>query len=216
MEERRIKLRRHIQAARAWLLQADKSLERENDVQGDLKLMLAKAELAQTRASHRSWIKKVIPPLTALMIAGAVVLSDRTADSNEVTSVPPIIQTVEQQSESEISLLDQTPTLQPDTLVEVPAPEPTIDQFEPTYEAIEYEPIEEPIDEPPYDPIEYSAAAYEPIEEPIEYESVSAPVYEPTYEEPTYEPTYEPMSAAVPNEDMQQLMLDAGQILRAK
>ena len=219
MEERRIKLRRHIQAARAWLLQADKSLERENDVQGDLKLMLAKAELAQTRASHRSWLKRIIPPLTALMIAGAAVLNDQTAVSNETSQVPPPISTVEQQTENEISLLEQTPTLQPDALVEVPEVEPeyysTIEEYEPAYEPT-YEQVYEPIE---YATEEYATEEYEPTyEEPVEYE----PIYEPTYEttieeyEPTYEPVYEPMTASVPNEDMQQLMLDAGQILRAK
>ena len=100
MEERRVKLRRHIQAARAWLLQADKSLEREQDVQGDLKLMLAKAELAQTRESHRSWIKKFFPPLTAFIIAGAVMLSDQPVASD----VTPPVSALE--PENEISLLD--------------------------------------------------------------------------------------------------------------
>ena len=199
MEERRIKLRRHIQAARAWLLQADKSLERENDVQGDLKLMLAKAELAQARGAHRSWMKKVFPPLTALMIAGAVVLSNQTPVSEEEPAVAPL----ETQSESEISLLEQTPTVQPDTLVEMPmreAPEPI---YEAPFE--EYEPLSTA-----EAPIEYSSAEEPAQDEYVEYYE---PAYEPTaLEEPTY--VSEPM--AVPNEDMQRLMLDAGQILRAK
>ena len=211
MEERRIKLRRHIQAARAWLLQADKSLEHENDVQGDLKLMLAKAELAQARGSHRSWIKKIFPPLTAIMIAGFVMLSNQSV----VTDEAPPVSTVE--PESEITLLEQTPTLQPDAPVElaaIAAEEPAIEPvIEPTYEPAfeEYE-TEEPIfiEEAP---LEYSTAEYA-AEEPVVEDY--AEYYEPAIERVPEEPTYisEPMS--VPTEDMQRLMLDAGQILRAK
>ncbi len=215
MEERRIKLRRHIQAARAWLLQADKSLERENDVQGDLKLMLARAELAQTRSSRRAWAKKILPALTALTIAGAVLLSDDPVASDE--ELPPPLQTaiVEptliEQPLIEPPVLKPPSEIRPDELMMLP-PDP------PPAEPIE-EPIEEPIVEPTYEAPIYEEPI-EPIDEPVtEYEAPPIeyyePTYEPTYEEPTYEaPKYE--AAVVPNEDIQQLMLDAGQILRAK
>lgn len=191
MEERRVKLRRHIQAARAWLLQADRSLERKDDVQSDLKLMLAKAELAQAKSSRRTWIKKILPPVTALLIAGAFMLSDQAVEPELKT--PPLDLTAE--------LTAEAPPTEPfaDQIIAPPEPEPTIEP-EPIYEA---EPIYEP--EPTYEP--------EPIYEP-------EPVYEP---EPIYEPepVYEPepiyeAAPSVPTEDMQQLMLDAGQILRAK
>ena len=222
MEERRVKLRRHIQAARAWLLQADKSLERENDVQGDLKLMLAKAELAQTRSSRRAWAKKILPPLTALMIVGAVVLSGDPVESDEILPPPSQTATVEPLIEPPIeqSSIEPPSEVRPDELMILP-PETSIVEpseetiVEPTYEEPIYaEPIEEPIVEPTYE---------EPIYAEPTYEEPASEYYEPTYEptvEPSeyYEPAIEPQyeSAAVPTEDMQQLMLDAGQILRAK
>ena len=46
-EKESSKKRRHIRAAQAWLEKAEGSLAQNQDVQGDLKLMLAKAELAQ-------------------------------------------------------------------------------------------------------------------------------------------------------------------------
>ena len=202
MEERRVKLRRHIQAARAWLLQADKSLEREQDVQGDLKLMLAKAELAQTRESHRSWMKKFFPPLTALMIAGAVMLSDQPVASD----VAPPVSTLE--PENEISLLEQTPTLQPDVPIELPTVDP--EPLEPTYEAAIEPAFEDYSTEEITSTADYSTVEEAPpVDDYIEY-------YEPMPPSVPAEPAYVPEAAAVPNEDMQQLMLDAGQILRAK
>ena len=44
----------HIRAARDWLGRAEDSLARDNDVQGDLKVMLAKAELARVSQCPRS------------------------------------------------------------------------------------------------------------------------------------------------------------------
>lgn len=218
MEERRVKLRRHIQAARAWLLQADKSLEHENDVQGDLKLMLAKAELAQTREAHRSWLKKIFPPLTALVIAGAVMLSDQHVLSDEAPPVAAL------EAENEISLLEQTPTLQPDAPIEMseavsaPMVEPMVEPtYEPEFEQYEEAPIEYSTEDysaadystENYSTEDYSATDYSTVDEYIEY-------YEPQPSSAVAEPVYVPEPAAVPNEDMQQLMLDAGQILRAK
>ena len=199
MEERRVKLRRHIQAARAWLLQADRSLERKDDVQSDLKLMLAKAELAQTKSSRRTWIKKILPPVTALLIAGAIMLSDRSVEPELKT--PPLELTAEATpaepfADQIITPIEPEPIQESEPIVE----EEPIVEPEPTYEP---EPYYEP--EPTYEPEPY----YEP--EPI-YEAASTYEPEPYYEP---EPIYEP-APSVPTENMQQLMLDAGQILRAK
>ena len=212
MEERRIKLRRHIQAARAWLLQADKSLERENDVQGDLKLMLAKAELAQARGSHRSLVKKIFPPLTALMIAGAVAFGNQSAGLEET----PAVSMVETQSENGLLLLDDTPTVQPDIVVELPTveSEPMAElAVEPVYESTVEECEFEEVSSTEEIPSTYSVSDYStevsPSDGCVEY-------CEPRVERVSYEPAYDSSSTAVPNEDIQQLMLDAGQILRAK
>ena len=66
----------HIRAARDWLGRAEDSLARENDVQGDLKLMLAKAELAHVGQSSRSrtillWGRRIAALLVAAFLAGA-------------------------------------------------------------------------------------------------------------------------------------------------
>ena len=73
MSDRRKTQKNHIRAARDWLGQAEHSLDRENDVQGDLKLMLAKAELSRVQASPRGnrlkcWGLRFIPAVVALAI----------------------------------------------------------------------------------------------------------------------------------------------------
>lgn len=70
----------HIRAARDWLGRAEDSLARDNDVQGDLKLMLAKAELAHVGQCPRSrrlalWGRRAGALLAAVGLA-AVVLWD--------------------------------------------------------------------------------------------------------------------------------------------
>ena len=72
----RKQLRSHIRAAREWLGQADTSLEQENDVQGGLKLMLAKAELQRAEESaplskRRQWGIRFLPFLMAVLLAAA-------------------------------------------------------------------------------------------------------------------------------------------------
>ena len=79
MSDRRKTQKNHIRAARDWLGQAEHSLDRENDVQGDLKLMLAKAELSRVQASPRGnrlkcWGLRFIPAVVALAIAAMAVL----------------------------------------------------------------------------------------------------------------------------------------------
>ena len=51
--EDRSRLRRHVRAAREWLGRAEDSLDRAEDVRGDLNLMLAQAEL--TRFGRGGW-----------------------------------------------------------------------------------------------------------------------------------------------------------------
>lgn len=68
----RNRLRYHIRAAREWLGQADTSLEMEKDVQGDLKLMLARAELqraAETSEHPRGRFLKLVPLAVAAVFA---------------------------------------------------------------------------------------------------------------------------------------------------
>jgi len=58
-----------IRAARDWLTGAEHALAGEDDLAGDLKLMLARAELARIAADRRArirrWTALILPPLAA-------------------------------------------------------------------------------------------------------------------------------------------------------
>lgn len=58
-----------IRAARDWLTGAEHALAGEDDLAGDLKLMLARAELARLAADRRArlrrWAARLLPPLAA-------------------------------------------------------------------------------------------------------------------------------------------------------
>ena len=75
MKDRNQKQRRHIRAARQWLGEAENSLAENHRVRGELKVMLAKAELARVEGTpgHRfvkKWSMRLLPALVALVIAG--------------------------------------------------------------------------------------------------------------------------------------------------
>ncbi len=53
MQDERSRLCRHIRAARDWLGQAEDSLQAEQDVRGDLKLLLARAELQHIQEKRK-------------------------------------------------------------------------------------------------------------------------------------------------------------------
>ncbi len=77
MSDRRRTQQQHIRAARDWLGQAEHSLERENDVQGDLKVMLARAELSHVQDSPRGrrlkyWGSRIFPAAAAVLLAAGV------------------------------------------------------------------------------------------------------------------------------------------------
>lgn len=75
MKDRNQKQRRHIRAARQWLGEAEHSLAENHRVRGELKVMLAKAELARVEGTpgHRfvkKWSMRLLPALVALVITG--------------------------------------------------------------------------------------------------------------------------------------------------
>jgi len=63
-----------IRAARNWLAGAENALAGEDDLAGDLKLMLARAELARIAADRRArlrrWAARLLPPLAAAVLLG--------------------------------------------------------------------------------------------------------------------------------------------------
>ena len=79
MMDKQKDVRRHIAAAKGWLNKADDSLEQENDIQGDLKLMLAHAELQRAQEKNAQklyvrWFKRLTPPVVACLLALAGIL----------------------------------------------------------------------------------------------------------------------------------------------
>ena len=75
MAKNRNIFRQHIRAAREWLGRAENSLDKENDIRGDLNLMLAQAELQRAKESNGlarkpSWTVRLAPLAMALLLGG--------------------------------------------------------------------------------------------------------------------------------------------------
>lgn len=81
------KIRQHITAAKGWLSQAEDSLAQENDIQGDLKLMLAQAELKRAQEKNDKklcvrWFKRLAPGVLACGLAlGAIIYAQPTNEA---------------------------------------------------------------------------------------------------------------------------------------
>lgn len=81
------KIRQHITAAKGWLSQAEDSLAQENAIQGDLKLMLAQAELKRAQEKNDKklcvrWFKRLAPGIMACGLAlGAIIYAQPTNEA---------------------------------------------------------------------------------------------------------------------------------------
>ncbi len=77
MSERKTRLKNHIKAAREWLCKAEDSLDKNNNIQGDLNLMLAQAELQRANESQNrrkkkiNWIIRLAPVAAAILLVFA-------------------------------------------------------------------------------------------------------------------------------------------------
>lgn len=84
------KIRQHITAAKGWLSRAEDSLEQENDIQGDLKLMLAQAELKRAQEKNDKklcvrWFKRLAPGALACALAlGGIIYAQQSEDSSSL------------------------------------------------------------------------------------------------------------------------------------
>ena len=74
MSERKKRLKNHIKAAKEWLCKAEDSLDKDNNIQGDLNLMLAQAELQRAKESEQSQPKKKIHGFVRLAPVAVAVL----------------------------------------------------------------------------------------------------------------------------------------------
>lgn len=114
----------HIRAARDWLGRAEDSLSRENDVQGDLKLMLAKAELAHVGHCPRSrtlllWGRR----LAALLVAVGLVAALWQPEGKSTVPVPADNSMTAASSQQSVALDNSPAEKQPELPPAVPVAE---------------------------------------------------------------------------------------------
>ncbi len=117
----------HIRAARDWLGRAEDSISRENDVQGDLKLMLAQAELAHVRSCPRSrrlllWGRRFAALLVAIGLVAVV--WQPAKDPGLVDPVVTDNHTVAVSTEQPVGIEDAPTENQPEDKPTSPAVEP--------------------------------------------------------------------------------------------
>lgn len=104
------KIRQHITAAKGWLSQAEDSLAQENAIQGDLKLMLAQAELKRAQEKNDKklcvrWFKRLAPGIMACGLAlGAIIYAQ---PANEAVLPPDASQSVSAKLSEQASGLGQ-------------------------------------------------------------------------------------------------------------
>lgn len=185
MSDHRQVQKKHIRAAREWLGKAETSLDRHDDIQGDLKLMLARAELshvAEAGLTKRGnmLIKKILPAIVAMLIAvaGFSFLQAFTSEPAVSDSVMP--------AESETLPVPQVPVDEPVTVAKKEAAVVTKEEnTNITYAKVADKPAVKPA---------------EPANEQVSSQPamVSLPVNEQT----------------VPAQEKQKLMQAAGKILR--
>lgn len=93
------KIRQHITAAKGWLSQAEDSLAQENTIQGDLKLMLAQAELKRAQEKNDKklcvrWFKRLAPGALACALAlGGIIYAQQAEDSQALPKPNPLTST---------------------------------------------------------------------------------------------------------------------------
>lgn len=189
----RNRLRNHIRAAREWLGQADSSLEQEKDIQGDLKLMLARAELQranETRASVQGRLRRIAPLATAIFVAAAGLgwmAHEGMTGRAEVQKAA----TVEIRPEAEQDLLPEPPAAG----------------------------LEAEIQEPLYVLEEIRPTEGSAVQDPPAVLPEVAPVQEEIREEPAGarhgEADVSQAPSVIPSTEMQKLMQSAGKVLRA-
>lgn len=104
MDTERRERQKSIRAARDWLSGAADALAGEDDLAGDLKVMLARAELARIAAARRNrlrrWGRFLLPPLAAAAVWAAVSWgSSPPAEHARAVPAAPAAQTEEQHAD---------------------------------------------------------------------------------------------------------------------
>ncbi len=107
MSDGRNRLRKHIRAAKEWLGRAENSLEKENDVRGDLNLMLAQAELQRAEETKRlnrrqRYLQRLMPVAAAVAMVGGCFLFFRGMQPEQVV-LPAVTMQKQEVGESKVS-----------------------------------------------------------------------------------------------------------------
>ncbi len=216
MEDNRKNLQKHIRAASDWLQQADRSIERKEDLKGDLKLMLAKAELQNAeKHQNRSRLTKIFSFATAVLIALAFSWVNDDSETISQLSTTSVATTTVPDS----PIMEKNKSTDSSPSIEIPKEEFVTDQNQeqpqisyeqpPAYESAESETIEVESDVENNTQPYYSEIESKPIAEDIN-------IYSESINEVTSESSGISLEAQAPTEDMQKLMQSAGQILHAE
>lgn len=131
MSDKRTSFKNHVRAAKEWLGEAESSLDKEQDLRGDLKLMLAQAELQRANETkhltkRELWLRRIIPLLCAVLLVAVIwqMVLFMTPQPAAVPAEPqqPVIQVVR-----EIPVIEKQESAAPEVKAvdEVPADEPT-------------------------------------------------------------------------------------------
>ncbi len=186
----------HIRAARDWLGDAEHSLDQDDEIRGDLKVMLAKAELSQVHEGEQTqavkrWFRRMAPLAAAVCITAAGFAG---------------WQSISHMSDTPATSADAGGANRPDMPKPLPPAAPAAPQTQ--KQAAADAPA---ADAAPAAPAEAAVPAATPAQEPpAERQMVQE---KPSAEIPVPESASSPR---VPDAQKQKLMQTAGQALRAR
>lgn len=118
MNNKRREIKEHISAARDWLGRAETSLDKENDVRGDLDVMLAQAELQRVQEAKNSigWRRLFIrfaPLAVAIVVAfGYLMLLHSEKAGNSAGTAPAV--TAQDKAAAEVNKTEPAKSIKDD------------------------------------------------------------------------------------------------------
>ena len=191
MAEERERICAHVKAAKDWLGRAESSLEKEEDIRGGLNLMLAEAELQRARETRkRKRFARFLAPALAMLLALGGVALQRSA---EPTAAPA--------EKSPAAIVGQGTTIH-----EEKGSEALAERMGAATNLSESREIELPVM-----PVRVQESPMAQAQGQVQFAEPSQP--QPALEQQT-EKTKQAPAASPPTEDMQELMVTAGRVLR--
>ena len=191
MAEERERICAHVKAAKDWLGRAESSLEKEEDVRGGLNLMLAEAELQRVRETRKGkrFARFVAPALAVLLALGGITLQR----SAEPTAAP--------------AEKSPAPIVGQGTMIhEEKGSETLAERMGSAANLSESREIELPVM-----PVRVQESPIVQAQE--QAQSTKQPEPQPALEQQMEKPK-QTSAASPPTEDMQELMVAAGRVLR--